>query len=30
VDADDPARGGDRMSEEEETRTEALARLRKG
>lgn len=27
VDADDPARGGDRISEEEETRTEALARL---
>jgi maltooligosyltrehalose trehalohydrolase len=29
-DADDPARGGDQMSEEAETRKEALARLGKG
>jgi maltooligosyltrehalose trehalohydrolase len=29
-DVDDPARGGDRMSEEEETRTVALARLSNG
>ena len=30
VDAADPARGGDRITEEEETRTAALARLQKG
>ena len=30
VDGNDPARGGDRMSEEEETRMDTLARLRKG